>query len=96
MPADDLNSVRLIGAVHGDVTLRDMPSRTVVLGFHLLVNKNTVNIEVVDPSAHVRQLVVDGVRLEVRGEVSRRFFRAGGATQSRTFVNAQSITKEIK
>ncbi len=98
-PADFLVGTNL-SLVVGDLSrppeLRELPS-----GDHLLALEVTVSppagaresVPVVWPAAPVAASVWQpGDRLLVVGRVRRRFFRAGGVTQSRTEVVATSVT----
>jgi single-strand DNA-binding protein len=78
---------------------RVLPSGSVVVQFDVStivssrgVSSNTsVPVAWVDPSSGSMACLVDGNELVVVGTVQRRFFRVGGATQSRTEVVAEAV-----
>jgi single-strand DNA-binding protein len=84
------NLVVLRGVVNGDVVERTLPSGSVAVQFDVRtpsVPSNSVNVSWIDPPADARaSVVVPGEEVVVIGTVQRRFFRVGGATQSRTEV----------
>lgn len=99
------NAVILRGVVHRAPEQRELDSGAVVLSFDLATNEETAARELV-PVAWQRPAmssegttrgasggleVVAGIEVVVTGRVRRRFFRAGGATQSRTEVIADEV-----
>jgi single-strand DNA-binding protein len=92
------NLAVLRGCVRGEPVIRVLPSQRMVLQFDLTTTiigdgrRSTISVPVAwaDPGAAASALVTDGVELVVIGSVRRRFFRVGGATQSRTEVVAES------
>jgi len=93
------NLVVLRGAVRGDPMSRTLPAGGVVVQFDVLsaveadgaVANTSVPVAWNDPPTKLLESVVDGAELIVVGRVQRRFFRVGGATQSRTEVVAESV-----
>ena len=95
-----LNNVAIIrGAVRSDPQPRDLPSGGVVVQFDVVTRVpaegRTVNVSVPiawnDPTSAQLGVLVDGAEVVVVGTVRRRFFRVGGATQSRTEVVADEV-----
>jgi len=92
------NLAVLRGRVRGAPVIRELPSGNTVVQFDLTTaitgDGRTTAISVpvawADPTANQLGLVDDGTELVVVGSVRRRFFRVGGATQSRTEVVADS------
>ena len=101
-PTVPTNVVVLRGTVRGTPTSRELPSGSNVLQFDLAtvvvdpgapaVRSTVVSVPVAwtDPS-DAAALVVEGSELVVTGTVRRRFFRVGGATQSRTEVVVDAV-----
>lgn len=99
-PADSgvvgANEVRLAGRVSGAPERRVLPSGDEIWTLRLVVarerprGRQTVDaLECVAWSARTRRSVAswaDGDLVEVSGALRRRFYRAGGATQSRVEV----------
>ncbi len=83
------------GVVRAEPVTRELPAGGVVAQFDLSVRtgSSTCSVPVAwaDPSAAALAGVRDGTELLVVGSVQRRFFRVGGATQSRTEVVAESV-----
>lgn len=92
VPAAGTNLSILVGVLSRDPDLRTLPSGDQVLSLELTVRSTGAAAESVPiawvgapPSAAGWEA---GVELLVVGRVRRRFFRAGGSTQSRTEVVA--------
>lgn len=92
VPAAGTNLSILVGVLSRDPDLRTLPSGDQVLSLELTVRSTGAPAESVPvawvgapPSAAGWEA---GVELLVVGRVRRRFFRAGGSTQSRTEVVA--------
>lgn len=94
------NLVVLRGAVTVDPQSRSLPSGAVAVQFDLRTviddggptpTSVPVPVSWIDPPAGDAGLVVVGEELVVIGTVRRRFFRVGGATQSRTEVVAETV-----
>jgi single-strand DNA-binding protein len=87
------------GAVPHDAQERDLPSGGVVAQFDVTTRVESggsfANVSVPiawnDPSPAQLALLVEGAEVVVVGTVRRRFFRVGGATQSRTEVVADAV-----
>jgi single-strand DNA-binding protein len=92
-----LNVVVLRGRILRPVEERELPSGGRVVSFDLTVRREGVPAETVpiawlDPPASALLLVPDD-EVWVVGRVKRRFFQAGGGTQSRTEVVAEAVVK---
>jgi single-strand DNA-binding protein len=90
IPAAGTNLSVLVGALSRDPELRQLPSGDQVLSLELTVRPDGRPAESVPLSwpaapAHATRWSA-GEELLVIGRVRRRFFRAGGSTQSRTEV----------
>ncbi|HRE03765.1 MAG TPA: hypothetical protein PLV68_20890 [Ilumatobacteraceae bacterium] len=90
-----MNLVILAGHLSSNPIERELPSGTRVHNFELTTQVEgaavTVPLAWIDPR-HVPALSV-GDEIRVVGSVRRRFFRAGGATQSRTEVVVTSLVR---
>jgi single-strand DNA-binding protein len=89
-----MNLVVLEGAVIRDPDERQLTSGQVVMSFDLAVSSATgppESVPVAWPEPDRRVPVAGGLDLVVVGRVRRRFFRAGGVTQSRTEVVAARV-----
>lgn len=85
----------LAGSLARPPELRTLPSGRLVAGLEVRVAApegpaETVPVAVPDPPPAVASLA-PGAEVVVLGRVRRRFFRAGGTTQSRTEVLAAQI-----
>lgn len=93
------NIAVLRGVVRGEPVTRVLPSGGVVVQFDVsttvrsrgTVSNMSVPVAWADPSSASMACLADGNELVVVGTVQRRFFRVGGATQSRTEVVAESV-----
>lgn len=91
-PVTGTNLSILVGTLSHDAEVRDLPSGDQVLSLDITIRRDGAPAESVPvawfgapPSAAAWSA---GTELLVVGRVRRRFFRAGGATQSRTEVVA--------
>ena len=88
------NLVVLRGALTAEPRTRELPSGSVLSQFDVTTRDDggtqSVPVAWFDPPAMVGDLDA-GVEVLVVGSVRRRFFRAGGATQSRTEVVAAKV-----
>lgn len=93
---DANNVVLLRGTLTSDPVERTLPSGDVVtqLEVSTRVDGRVVSAPVVVHRSGV--LVAAGDEVVVAGHVSRRFFRVGGATQSRTEVVATQVVKTAR
>jgi len=93
------NLAALSGTVSTDPQLRELPAGGVVAQFDVVtridVQSREVNQSVpvawYDPPASALGSVSADTEIVVIGTVRRRFFRVGGATQSRTEVVADTV-----
>jgi single-strand DNA-binding protein len=92
-----LNMAVVIGSLTKPVDIRSLPSGTSVASFDLQVLRTDQSAETVPVTlSETPELVADwavGEQLLVIGRVRRRFFRAGGSTQSRTEVVAERVLR---
>jgi len=87
------------GTVRGDATQRTLPSGSVSTQFDVTTTIRSadrsftasVPVSWIDPPGSSTVMLVEGVEVVVIGTVRRRFFRVGGATQSRTEVVADAV-----
>ncbi len=87
------------GPIHADPNVRELPGGGVVVQFDVSTitesdgREVTVSVPVAwhDPTAAQLGIVTSGAEVVVIGAVRRRFFRVGGATQSRTEVVAEAV-----
>jgi single-strand DNA-binding protein len=88
------NLVVLRGTLAAEARLRELPSGSVLGQFDVTTRDDggtqSVPVAWFDPPASLGDLEA-GAKLVVVGCVRRRFFRAGGATQSRTEVVAEKV-----
>jgi|SRR5215210_631781 single-strand DNA-binding protein len=87
------NVVLLQGRVSSEPRLRELPSGSAIVNLEVttVVDDASISVPVVVESASVDCGAGDDV--VVVGVVRRRFFRAGGATQSRTEVLAEKVVR---
>jgi single-strand DNA-binding protein len=90
-----MNIVVLSGHLSSDPTSRELASGSVLMTLELTTRVDGVAISVplvwFDPPARVA--VASGDEVRAVGTVRRRFYRAGGATQSRTEVVVAHLGK---
>jgi len=90
-----MNVVVLRGVLSRDADRRTLASATVLLQLDLstptVSGVATLPVVWFDPPASAE--FDAGVEVVVLGEVRRRFFRAGGSTQSRTEVDAERVVR---
>jgi single-strand DNA-binding protein len=98
-----MNIVLLHGVLSREPEVRELPSGGHVASFDLTVRDTGHETDVVPISWHGAPVTVldklePGSELVVTGRVRRRFFRAGGTTQSRTEVIATAVvpTRQAK
>ncbi len=93
------NVVILHGVITNTPTSRQLPSGETVVQFDLRTivqdaNRNdtvTVPLSWTEPSRAALGVATEGADIVVAGTVRRRFFRAGGQTQSRTEVVVERL-----
>ena len=91
---DVTNQVVLRGVVAGTAQVRALPAGGIVTQLEI---KTTAGASAVPVVVHDRLVeVVEGDEVVVIGSVQRRFFRAGGVTQSRTEVVAPDVIKATR
>ena len=90
-----MNIVIVTGHLSSEPTVRELQSGSVLISYELTtrVDDTAVSVPLVwfDPAKP--PLLVSGDEVRAVGTVRRRFFRSGGATQSRTEVVVQSLGK---
>ena len=95
VPLAGTNLSILVGILSRDPEVRRLPSGDAVVGLELTVRhegRTAESVPVAWPMAPERAAGWSaGEELLVIGRVRRRFFRAGGATQSRTEVVAEAV-----
>lgn len=88
------NLVVLRGVLVAEPRIRELPSGSVLAQFDVTTRDSggtqSVAVAWFDPPASLSELAA-GAEVVVVGSVRRRFFRAGGATQSRTEVVADKL-----
>jgi single-strand DNA-binding protein len=89
----DINFVLLIGTIDNTPTTREMPGGAPWVNFDLgcHTEHGTETIPIVT-ELHVAPDLL-GETVEIHGRVRRRYFRAGGVTQSRTEIVAHRIIR---
>ncbi len=98
-PAALSNLAVIRGTVPSEPHTRELPAGGEVVQFdvttRIVTNGHESNVSVPiawnDPTSTQLGVVVPGAELVVVGTVRRRFFRVGGATQSRTEVVADAV-----
>jgi single-strand DNA-binding protein len=93
-----MNVVVVQGAVFREPEIRELPSGARLVSFDVRTEgpdgrAEAVPVSWADPPAADEDALVDGVEVLVVGRVRRRFFRSGGATQSRTEVVAEQVAR---
>ena len=89
-----LNAAVLCGTITDEPTLRSLPAGTSVAQFDVAIRRTddavveSVPVAWYEPSPGELAPLAAGLEVVVVGRVRRRFFRSGGATQSRTEVVA--------
>jgi single-strand DNA-binding protein len=87
------------GALQGEPHVRDLPGGGIVAQFDVSTRiradgrGTSVSVPIAwnDPTPSQLGVLVPGAEVVVVGTVRRRFFRVGGATQSRTEVVADAV-----
>lgn len=92
-----INAVAIEGRLARPAEVRALPSGSSVVSLEVTIRRDdgpaeTVPVSWIDPPAWASALDVDE-RVVVVGRVRRRFFRAGGTTQSRTEVVAEAVVR---
>lgn len=88
-----MNSVILSGTISNTPRRVELPSGTVHWEFDMSTPQDdeSLSVPVRFPSEHEPAWMTEGTEVSVVGTVRRRFFRAGGITQSRTEVVASCV-----
>lgn len=90
------NLVVLRGRLTSDPVVRDLPSGTTVTQLEVTTRHGGASVSV-PVAVHDREVVLErDDDVVVTGHVARRFFRAGGVTQSRTEVIAAVVVKTTR
>lgn len=91
--AEAFNVAVVRGTVSSDPTTRELPSGDTVTNVEVTtrLESGSVSLPVVVYNGVVT--VVSGDEIVVTGHVARRFFRAGGITQSRTELIADRVVR---
>jgi single-strand DNA-binding protein len=95
MQLPDTNLVILAGRITTDPLTNELPSGSVIYSWSLNISTGeaaatSVPVVAIDPRVSIRSRGA-GDEVVLIGEVKRRFFRSGGATQSRTEVVAAQL-----
>ena len=98
-PSALCNVAVIRGAVHSEPHVRDLPAGRIVAQFDVTTivrcdgREANVSVPIAwnDPTTAQLGVLVPGAEVVVVGTVRRRFFRVGGATQSRTEVVADAV-----
>lgn len=90
------NVVLVRGTVSSEPVRRELPSGDVVTQVELTTRVDGRVTSVPVAVHHAEVTVGAGDEVVVTGHVSRRFFRAGGVTQSRTEVIATEVVKATR
>ncbi|RLE17629.1 MAG: hypothetical protein DRJ50_13845 [Actinobacteria bacterium] len=98
-PETTANLALLRGSIAGEQVSRDLPSGATVVQFDVSTTvidgekskKVSVPVSWVDPPPSALAPIQAGLEVIVVGTVRRRFFRAGGSTQSRTEVVVDAV-----
>ncbi len=94
------NNVAVVrGPIRNESTVRELPGGGVVVQFDVTTTaefdgrQHTMSVPIAwnDPTAAQLGVLTSGVEVVVVGTVRRRFFRVGGATQSRTEIVADAV-----
>jgi single-strand DNA-binding protein len=93
---DSNNLVLLRGTLTNDPVVRELPSGDTVTQIELTTRVDGRAVSVPVAVHHGPVTVGAGDEVVVTGHVNRRFFRAGGATQSRTEVIAADLVKTTR
>jgi len=91
-----MNIVILRGTLTRPAEQRELPSGDVVVAYEVRVARDegpAESVPVVWSPPAGRGLLAAGEEVVVTGRVRRRFYRAGGATQSRTEVVAEAVAR---
>ena len=93
-----MNVVVLRGAVVRLPEIRELPSGSRSCSFDVRTTgpdgrAETVPVSWADPPAADEEALLEGAEVLVVGRIRRRFFRSGGATQSRTEVVAERVAR---
>lgn len=97
VPTDHLNLVVLRGVLSSPPRVRELPSGSTLTSLEVTTRLPdgglTVPVVIGDADAQVTELDA-GAAVVVVGRVTRRFFQAGGVTQSRTEVVAERVVRD--
>lgn len=90
-----MNSVILTGTITNTPRRVELPSGAVHWEFNVTTphNDEALSVPVRCASVEERSWMAEGVEVSIVGTVRRRYFRAGGTTQSRTEVVADVVVQ---
>jgi single-strand DNA-binding protein len=91
-----MNVVILKGTLSRPAEVRDLPSGDTLVAYEVTTRREGEKADTVPVTwagAHDKALFDVGEEVVVTGRVRRRYFRAGGATQSRTEVVAAAVVR---
>jgi single-strand DNA-binding protein len=91
-----MNIVILRGVLSRPAEQRKLPSGDVIVAYEVRINSSdppAESVPVVWTPPTGRGLLDAGAEVVITGRVRRRFYRAGGATQSRTEVVADAVAR---
>jgi single-strand DNA-binding protein len=94
--AQALNIAVVRGVVSSDPRTRELPSGGTVTNVEVTTRLDAGSVSVPVVVHHRSVDVVAGDEVVVTGHIARRFFRAGGVTQSRTELVADRLIKASK
>jgi single-strand DNA-binding protein len=89
-----MNVVVLQGVLSRPAEWRELPSGDTLVAYEVTTRDaegRARTVPVAWPSGPARALLDQGTEVVVTGMVQRRYFRAGGSTQSRTEVVASAV-----
>ena len=91
-----MNIVILRGVLTRPAEPRELPSGDTIVAYEVRIARDdgpAESVPVVWSAPKGRGLLDAGAEVVITGRVRRRFFRAGGATQSRTEVVADDVAR---
>lgn len=97
-PAPGCNLAVALGVISGDVQIRTLPSGTELASFSISVSQasgpaTSIPVSWSAPTPKLLERLEAGTEVLAIGRVVRRFYRAGGSTQSRTELVVDRIER---